>query len=201
MKIFLFVGEVRFLVICIISKLYVTISLSKLLAAQLDWTKDRFSPVNRFICDSVSLPTMFALAILLSFTSLLSSRWVTATQSAFNTGPVVQLSYGSFQGNATADLEEFLGIPFAAPPYGSYSDFACAYTDNYVESVGNLRFAHPKPPLAFTGVRQTTRFGAACPQQAINISFIPVIGSRSGKAPPSSEDCKTVIHTYWLILF
>jgi acetylcholinesterase len=57
---------------------------------------------------------MFALAIFLSFTLLLSSRCVTATAS--NTGPVVQLSYGSFQGNATADLEEFLGMPFAAPP-------------------------------------------------------------------------------------
>ena len=72
---------------------------------------------------------MFALASLLSFTLLLSS---TATLSASNTGPVVQLSYGSFQGNATADLEEFLGIPFAAPPYASYSNFACVYTDNYV---------------------------------------------------------------------
>jgi acetylcholinesterase len=60
--------------------------------------------------------TMFALAV---FTLLLSSKCVTATLSAFNTGPVVQLCYGSFQGNATADLEEFLGIPFAAPPYAS----------------------------------------------------------------------------------
>ena len=60
---------------------------------------------------------MFPLAIYLSLTLLLSSRCVTAAQSDSNTGPVVQLSYGSFQGNATADLEEFLGIPFAAPPY------------------------------------------------------------------------------------
>ena len=62
---------------------------------------------------------MFALAVFLSFTLLLSSKCVTATLSASNTGPVVQLSYGSFQGNATAELEEFLGIPFAAPPYAS----------------------------------------------------------------------------------
>ena len=61
---------------------------------------------------------MFALAIFLSLSLLLSSTCVTATLSASNTGPVVQLSYGSFQGNATAaDLEEFRGIPFAAPPY------------------------------------------------------------------------------------
>ena len=74
---------------------------------------------------------MSALAICLSLTLLLSSRCVTATLSDSNTGPVVRLSYGSFQGNATADLEEFLGIPFAAPPYASYSVFACAYADNF----------------------------------------------------------------------
>ena len=68
---------------------------------------------------------MFARAIFLSFTLLLSSRCVTA---ASNTGPIVQLSYGSFQGNATADLEEFLGIPFAAPPYVSYSFFLLVLT-------------------------------------------------------------------------
>ena len=140
---------------------------------------------------------MLALAIFLSSTLLLSSKCVTATLSASNTGPVVQLSYGSFQGNATADLEEFLGIPFAAPPYVSYSIFACAYTDNYVlffKSVGNLRFAYPEPPLTFTGVRQTTRFGAACPQQEMNISFIPGLGSRNVSVPASSEDCRTVIY-------
>ena len=62
---------------------------------------------------------MVALTIFLSLTLLLSSTCITATLADSNAGPVVQLSYGSFQGNATADLEEFLGIPFAAPPYAS----------------------------------------------------------------------------------
>jgi hypothetical protein len=66
---------------------------------------------------------MFAPAMFFSFTLLLSSAYVTATLSASNTGPVVQLDYGSFQGNATADLEEFLGIPFSAPPYASTQFF------------------------------------------------------------------------------
>ena len=35
---------------------------------------------------------------------------------AVNTGPIVTLTYGSFQGNATGDLVQFLGMPFAAPP-------------------------------------------------------------------------------------
>ena len=146
---------------------------------------------------------MFALAIFHSFSLLLFSTCVTSTLSASNAGPVVQLSYGSFQGNASGDLEEFLGIPFAAPPYASYSIFACAYTENYalfLKSIGNLRFAYPEPPLAFSGVRQTTRFGAACPQQEMDTSSIP--GRRESPPPPaSSEDCRTVIYTYYLLLF
>lgn len=65
---------------------------------------------------------MFALLSLT--TLLLSSRCILVTATLSASGPVVQLSYGSFQGNASANLEEFLGIPFAAPPYASYSNFA-----------------------------------------------------------------------------
>lgn len=149
---------------------------------------------------------MFALAIFLSFTLLLSSTCVTATLSDSNTGPVVQLSYGSFQGNATADLEEFLGIPFAAPPYASSSIFACLhwhFMSFSLKSVGNLRFAPPEPPLTFSGVRQTTKFGAACPQQAMNTSSIPGLDSRRASRPPpvTSEDCETVVYAYCLLLF
>lgn len=55
-----------------------------------------------------------SLAKVLSLTLLFSSICV-----ASNTGPVVELNYGSFQGNATGDLVQFLGMPFAAPPYAS----------------------------------------------------------------------------------
>ena len=92
------------------------------LKSPLDRTKESVfagSLAYNLAVESQGIFTMFGLAIYLSFTVtlLLSSRCVTATLSDSNTGPVVQLSYGSFQGNATADLEEFLGIPFAAPPY------------------------------------------------------------------------------------
>jgi hypothetical protein len=59
------------------------------------------------------------LAKVLSFTLLFSSSCVGISLSASNTGPVVELTYGSFQGNSTGDLVDFLGIPFAAPPYAS----------------------------------------------------------------------------------
>jgi hypothetical protein len=62
---------------------------------------------------------MSPLAKVLSFTLLFSSACLGLSLSTSNTGPVVELSYGSFQGNATGDLAEFLGMPFAAPPYES----------------------------------------------------------------------------------
>ena len=84
-------------------------------------------------------------------------------------------------------------------------EFCCAFTDKYyvtfLKSVGDLRFAPPEPPLAFAGVRQTTKFGAACPQQAMDISFIPGLGSRNASTPASSEDCRTVVYAYYLTLF
>ena len=66
----------------------------------------------------------------------------------------------------------------------------------FLESVGDLRFALPKTPLNFGGVRQATSFGAACPQQNITI---PGIGP-----PPSpasfEEDCRTAPLLPWYIL-
>jgi hypothetical protein len=66
---------------------------------------------------------MSVFTIFLLFTFLLSSNCVGAAPSVSNTGPVVRLSYGSFQGNATGDLVQFLGMPFAAPPYARPSEF------------------------------------------------------------------------------
>lgn len=40
-----------------------------------------------------------------------------AAPSTIESGPVVKLSYGSFQGDVVGDVETFLGMPFAAPPY------------------------------------------------------------------------------------
>ena len=137
---------------------------------------------------------MSALASFLSLALLLSSSFVGAVVPVSNTGPVVKLSYGSFQGNAARDLVEFLGMPFAAPPYVSYRIFTCG--NNSFESIGNLRFAPPAPPLKFAGVRQATSFGAACPQQATNTSSIPGFGSINISAPVSAEDCRTVTHTF-----
>ena len=113
-----------------------------------------------------------------------------------NSGPIVKLSYGSFQGNTSGSVTQFLGMSFAAPPYvlPPFDPF-----NAYRFSVGNLRFSPPQPPVAFRGVRQATSFGAACFQQAfslidINVTVLetiaPELGGLSTAVSGSvSEDC------------
>src|SRR5216684_5014428 len=53
---------------------------------------------------------------------------------------------GPLKGIVTPTVNEYLGIPYAAPP------------------VGNLRWLPPQRPASFNGVFQATQFGNACPQ-------------------------------------
>ena len=75
-------------------------------------------------------------------------------------GPVVRTSDGAVRGLANGAVNEFLGIPYAAPP------------------VGALRWQSPQPAARWFGVRDATQFGPHCPQPA----------SPFGKAS-SSENC------------
>lgn len=53
---------------------------------------------------------------------------------------------GPLKGLSVPGEDEYLGIPYAAPP------------------VGSLRWLPPKPPAQFNGVFQATKFGNVCPQ-------------------------------------
>jgi para-nitrobenzyl esterase len=75
-------------------------------------------------------------------------------------GPIAVTADGPVQGVATSTTDEFLGVPYAAPP------------------VGPLRWQPPRPAAAWQGVRQATAFGAHCAQP----------GGPFGKAS-LSEDC------------
>jgi para-nitrobenzyl esterase len=57
----------------------------------------------------------------------------------------------------------YKGVPYATPP------------------VGDLRYAAPKPPIAWDGVRKADQFGAVCPQGGPNNPNAP--------KPNMSEDC------------
>jgi para-nitrobenzyl esterase len=77
--------------------------------------------------------------------------------------PLVRTPDGALRGVATGGVEQFLGIPYAAPP------------------VGALRFAPPAAPQPWTGQRDATRAGPVCQQPAA------VIGGIAGR-----EDCLTL---------
>jgi para-nitrobenzyl esterase len=77
-------------------------------------------------------------------------------------GDPVRIDSGLIAGKLVSNnVKAYLGIPYAAPP------------------VGKLRWREPQPVKAWTGVRATDQFGAACPQ----------LGQAIWGAPACSEDC------------
>ncbi|MBT2480626.1 carboxylesterase/lipase family protein [Streptomyces sp. ISL-94] len=76
--------------------------------------------------------------------------------------PVAALAQGAVRGQAHDGAQEFLGVPYAAPP------------------VGAARLRAPEPPPRWTGVRDAVRQAPAC------LQFMP-FGLRDPQAV--SEDC------------
>ncbi|GAB4564758.1 MAG: carboxylesterase family protein [Rhizobacter sp.] len=74
--------------------------------------------------------------------------------------------YGTVEGSlhASGSMKQFLGIPYAAPP------------------VGNLRWAAPLPPAAWSGTRAATSYGRHCAQK--DTSPLSSYGTAGGQ-----EDC------------
>ncbi len=81
-------------------------------------------------------------------------------QAAGASGPVRGTANGAVRGLASGAVDEFLGIPYAAPP------------------VGALRWQPPQPAASWSGVRDATQFAPHCPQST----------SPFGQAS-TSEDC------------
>jgi para-nitrobenzyl esterase len=69
-----------------------------------------------------------------------------ATAKPQGSKPIVASVDGRLRGQAAGTVDEFLGIPYAAPP------------------VGPLRWRPPQPAAHWTGVRPATKFGPHCPQ-------------------------------------
>src|SRR5580704_5128759 len=71
-----------------------------------------------------------------------------AVSASAASGPIVGTANGAVQGVANGAVDEFLGIPYAAPP------------------VGALRWQPPQPAASWPGVRDATQFAPHCPQPA-----------------------------------
>ena len=75
-----------------------------------------------------------------------SALLCTVQPASAASGPVVQTHYGKVQGAMVSGINDFLGIPYAAPP------------------VGNLRWVAPQAPASWNGTLQATSYSAYCPQ-------------------------------------
>ena len=81
-------------------------------------------------------------------------------------GPAVEAPAGTVKGSDAKGIRIFKGIPYAAPP------------------VGKLRWAPPRPASDWQGVRDATKFGAACLQPGPRGPSI-----YAWDLPEMSEDC------------
>lgn len=84
----------------------------------------------------------------------------TANASPAPHDPVVPTTGGLVRGVTTENGDQFLGIPYAAPP------------------VGALRWQPPRPAARWAGVRDAGAFGASCAQSASPLTL-----------PSDAEDC------------
>jgi para-nitrobenzyl esterase len=92
----------------------------------------------RFCATAIALGTLAATAAATAATA--------STHHGTTAAPVVSTSGGAVQGKTSGTADEFLGIPYAAPP------------------VGSLRWRPPQPAARWTGVRDATKFGSNCAQ-------------------------------------
>lgn len=112
-----------------------------------------------------------------------ASPGIARTASSRADGLVVATEDGQLQGKHAEGIDQFLGIPYAAPP------------------VGALRWQPPQPAQSWPGVRDATSYGHRCPQLAsgngprednedclyLNVFSPAEHDGRSGSSPPRSS--------------
>ncbi|MBE1160667.1 carboxylesterase/lipase family protein [Dyella acidiphila] len=98
--------------------------------------------------------------------SALAMLLISASAPAADTGPSVDIATGTLLGvhDAKSGLDEFKGIPYAAPP------------------VGPLRWKPPQAASTWTGVRKAEHFGPRCMQR-------PIYSDMVFRSDGMSEDC------------
>jgi para-nitrobenzyl esterase len=100
--------------------------------------------------DSWHIPARLGLLLCLVATSVLWAARADCSGTRSDDGTDVPYAFtvsGPLRGIVKGQVDEFLGIPYAAPP------------------VGKLRWTPPKPYGRWLGIFQATHFGNACPQE------------------------------------
>ena len=122
-------------------------------------------PIKAIQVGRVVLTTFVALCAALTASASVAAA-APATESGAGVsqglGAMVRIADGAVRGLPTSSgVDEFLGLPYAAPP------------------TGNLRWRPPQPAARWRGIRDATQFAASCPQPAS--PFLP--------PGPLSENC------------
>ncbi len=116
---------------------------------------------RRAVCLRHLVALMFCAGAVIAFSALLASPALGAVP-ACDPGTQVATDGGSVCGIVVGGDEEWLGVPYAAPP------------------VGALRWVPPRRHAAWTGVLAATAYASECAQQPARFTFQPLQGS---------EDC------------
>jgi para-nitrobenzyl esterase len=103
---------------------------------------------------------VIAVSALIAGTTAPVATATPVTQQSSQAGLVVHTTDGAVTGKTTGTTNEFLGIPYAAPP------------------VGQLRWQPPQPAAPWKGVRDATQFAPHCAQPASDFGIAS-----------TSEDC------------
>jgi para-nitrobenzyl esterase len=111
-------------------------------------TRARWRASTRVAVAGVALGTLVAAAPTAAAGVLGGQAAASAAGPATASGPVTGTANGPVRGLANGAVDEFLGIPYAAPP------------------VGALRWQPPRPPANWSGARDATQFAPHCPQPA-----------------------------------
>jgi para-nitrobenzyl esterase len=106
-----------------------------------------------------------------------SSRAAASPPKRSRSALVLSLGDGQIRGKESGHTDEYLGIPYAAPP------------------IGPLRWRPPQPPARWHGIRTATSFAPHCPQTAgvfgrastsedcLYLNVIAPAGHRDGRLP------------------
>jgi para-nitrobenzyl esterase len=89
-----------------------------------------------------------AAGLLLAASALVTGVVAAPAASAHTSGLIVATDKGLIEGTYAEGTDQFLGVPYAAPP------------------VGALRWAAPQPAARWPGIRQATAYGGRCAQLA-----------------------------------